>query len=273
MLIACRTDEPSTKKEKYQKQKKEQADKEHDNYFYTVRTTLKGYRAATYASGSLFVAKIIKWLQNAPNQTWQYIMQQVHADIDNMEKVYDKQSGTYFKEIIESTHTLQKWLYLDSQKAPHDLSHYVNITQQRYAIKEPFLCPALPHERARIVSRDAALMDIHQHFQKAQVVVIQGVSGIGKSVLARLYAKKYVQIEATYAYILWFNVDGADNFLSSLKKASQNMYRKRKDRGNAAQYGSALRKKIEAIARKALLIFDNAQASNLKRYPKILPKR
>lgn len=57
--------------------------------------------------------------------------------------------------------------------------------------KEPYLITTLPTAKEFFIGRDAEIEDIHARLQKSPVLFLHGIGGIGKSELAKQYAKKY----------------------------------------------------------------------------------
>ena len=57
--------------------------------------------------------------------------------------------------------------------------------------KEPFLISNIPTPKEFFIGRDAEIKDIHARLQQSPVLFLHGIGGIGKSELAKQYAKKY----------------------------------------------------------------------------------
>ena len=57
--------------------------------------------------------------------------------------------------------------------------------------KEPYLVTTLPTPKDFFIGRDAEFEDIHARLQQSPVLFLHGIGGIGKSELAKQYAKKY----------------------------------------------------------------------------------
>lgn len=57
--------------------------------------------------------------------------------------------------------------------------------------KAPYLITTLPTPKEFFIGRDAEIKDIHTRLQQSSVLFLHGIGGIGKSELAKQYAKKY----------------------------------------------------------------------------------
>lgn len=57
--------------------------------------------------------------------------------------------------------------------------------------KEQFLVTTLPIPKEFFIGRDAEIEDIHARLHQSPVLFLHGIGGIGKSELAKQYAKKY----------------------------------------------------------------------------------
>ena len=57
--------------------------------------------------------------------------------------------------------------------------------------KAPYLVTTLPTPKDFFIGRDAEIEDIHARLQQSPVLFLHGIGGIGKSELAKQYAKKY----------------------------------------------------------------------------------
>ena len=57
--------------------------------------------------------------------------------------------------------------------------------------QKPFLISNLPTPKEFFIGRDAEIKDIHVKLQQSPVLFLHGIGGIGKSELAKQYAKKY----------------------------------------------------------------------------------
>ena len=135
--------------------------------------------------------------------------------------------------------------------------------------------PQLPHAKDYIDYRHDEVKAIYNNFSNDQEQVIMGVAGIGKSVLARLYAQKYGPDDSRYKYVFWLNVDTKDNLDSSLQILSKNLNIHRNDAANTHQHIASIHSKLGNIyghlcfsksTQKILLIFDNANSSHYGRY-------
>ena len=57
--------------------------------------------------------------------------------------------------------------------------------------QKPFLISNLPTPKEFFIGRDAEIKEIHARLQQSPVLLLHGIGGIGKSELAKQYAKKY----------------------------------------------------------------------------------
>lgn len=57
--------------------------------------------------------------------------------------------------------------------------------------KEPYIGKNLPYAESFFVGRDDELIEIHENLQQNRILFLNGIGGIGKSELAKRYAKQY----------------------------------------------------------------------------------
>jgi tetratricopeptide (TPR) repeat protein len=125
----------------------------------------------------------------------------------------------------------------------------------------------------KIVTRNEDLTDIRNRLLKnKQVVLVNGMGGIGKTTLAQLYLSEYYD---TYKHLIWISIS-SDDFISDFTqtpgfKESLNITLENK---TPQEYFVALISAVKSLPHKAdeqsLMVIDNAEA-NLLNYCDYLP--
>lgn len=124
--------------------------------------------------------------------------------------------------------------------------------------KAPYLITTLPTPKEFFIGRDAEIKDIHARLQQSPVLFLHGIGGIGKSELAKQYAKKY---QSEYDTIIFapYVIDMA-SLIANDSCIQINSFSQIKDEKSEEYYERKLRKIKELIANngdRILLIVDN----------------
>ena len=138
--------------------------------------------------------------------------------------------------------------------------HYHNHTEKHPLPKE--LTAIVPKtSQDKIIGRDAELEDLHQRlFNNKQVVLVNGLGGIGKTTLAQAYTAKYWDEYCHIAYVSQISKDIISDFISTEGLlGSLNIFAKDKDPRGLFITIIAELKKMEDSPN--LLIIDNADRS------------
>lgn len=124
--------------------------------------------------------------------------------------------------------------------------------------KEPFLVSTLPAPKEFFIGRDTEIEEIHTRLQQNPVLFLHGIGGIGKSELAKQYAKKYVYEYDTVIFAPYVtdmvsliandNCIHIANFSRFIDEKAEEYYERKKDK---------IKELIEDNGERILLIVDN----------------
>ncbi len=152
-----------------------------------------------------------------------------------------------------------------------DLNDAVKKMQTAPSAQSPpkELSNILPRRKEEdIVGRHAQLRDLRARLaDKNQVLVMNGMGGIGKTTLAAVYINTYYD---DYQHILWVDSNGS-NYMQNMAGTEGLLENLKIPKGNPIEetYGEIIRK-LKALPGKNLLVIDNARG-NLAEYKDSLP--
>lgn len=121
--------------------------------------------------------------------------------------------------------------------------------------KEHFLISNLPTPKDFFIGRDKEMEEIHEKLQESNILFLHGIGGIGKSELAKQYAKKY---RNEYDTVIFCAYNG-DFMMSIIDDAiiHINNFAKSAKEDEVDYYKRKIQKLKELLDEKTLLIIDN----------------
>ena len=133
--------------------------------------------------------------------------------------------------------------------------------------KEHFLISNLPTPKSFFIGRDQEIEDIHQKLQENNILFLHGIGGIGKSELAKQYAKKYKDEYDTVVFAPYVT----DIMSMIADDNSVKIYNFNRNGENLENYYNKkfqkIKELIEGIGQRVLFIVDNldtAEDENIK---------
>lgn len=124
--------------------------------------------------------------------------------------------------------------------------------------KEPFLVSTLPTPKEFFIGRDTEIEEIHTRLQQNPILFLHGIGGIGKSELAKQYAKKYADEYDTIIFAPYVtdiisliandNCIHIANFSRFIDEKAEDYYERKKNK---------IKELIEDNGERILLIVDN----------------
>lgn len=172
-------------------------------------------------------------------------------------KLFENVNPKVFPMITELFHkTLScsvKKRYQYAKELIAKLDELIELTK----LKEPYLVSSSVTPKAFFIGRDAELTEIHNSFQKSNIQFLCGMGGIGKSELAKNYAKIYIEngdfdtvLYATYngSWMMLINDDNSINITN---------FERFPEEKEVDYYRRKVRKLKELCDERTLFIIDN----------------